>query len=55
MLGDLAQWMIQLDAQASGAPGSSLDDLSTQDVIIRTFGFLAILLIAGWFARRLRR
>jgi len=52
---DLAYWTLEFYAQAGGAPRSSLDDLSTPELILRTVGFLAVLIVAGWFARRLRR
>jgi hypothetical protein len=54
LFSELLHWTLQLHVQA-GSPGSSLDELSTTDVILRTLGFLAILLIASWFARRLKR
>jgi hypothetical protein len=51
---DLPQWMYQIRAQAGGSVGSSLDELSTPEVIVRTLMFLAILVIAGWLVRRLK-
>lgn len=49
---DLPQGMHLILLQAGG--NSSLDELSTAEVIVRTLIFLAILAIAGWFARRLK-
>jgi hypothetical protein len=49
---DLPQRMLPILLQ-TGA-GSSLDELSTPEVIVRTLIFLAILVIVGWFARRLK-
>lgn len=49
---DLPQGMLPILLQTGG--GSSLDELSTPDVIVRTLIFLAILVIVGWFAKRLK-
>jgi len=49
----LACGMHSLQAQTDGS-ASSLDGMSTTDVIIRTLMFLAVLVIAHWLARRLK-
>jgi hypothetical protein len=46
---------IHLVLLQAGGGGSSLDELSTAEVIGRTLIFLAVLAIAGWFARRLKK
>lgn len=51
---DLPQGMLPILLQTGGSVGSSLDELSTPEVIVRTLIFLAILVIAGWFVRRLK-
>jgi hypothetical protein len=50
---DLPRGIHLILLQAGG--GSSLDELSTAEVIVRTLIFLAVLAIAGWLARRLKK
>jgi hypothetical protein len=49
---DLPRGIHLILLQAGG--GSSLDELSTGEVVMRTLIFLAVLAVAGWFARRLK-
>lgn len=51
---DLPQGMLSVLLQAGSGVGSSLDELSTPEVIARTLIFLAILVIVGWFVKRLK-
>ena len=51
---DLPQGMLPILLQTGGSVGSSLDELSTPEVIARTLIFLAILVIVGWFVKRLK-
>ena len=50
---DLPRGIHLILLQAGGA--SSLDELSTAEVIVRTLIFLAVLGVAGWLARRLKK
>jgi hypothetical protein len=52
MLIDLPQGMLPILLQTG--VGSSLDDLSTSEVVVRTLMFLAVLLVVGWLAKRLK-
>lgn len=51
---DLPQGIYRFQLQAGGSGGSSLDELSTPEVVVRTLIFLAILVIVGWLVRRLK-
>jgi hypothetical protein len=52
MLIDLPQGMLPILLQTG--VGSSLDGLSTPEVVVRTLIFLAVLVVVGWLARRLK-
>ena len=49
---DLPQGMLPILLQTG--VGSSLDDLSTPEVVVRTLIFLAVLVVVGWLVRRLK-